>query len=116
MKDMFYENERIINKQLKFVKIRAYGIIQDLETKGLSDKEIVACLGLLMKDSTEYGKDILDYALKTVNARQEQSDAVQAIDTSYTFTDGRIQCKVPAIKPNTREKALPNSKNRKPKS
>jgi hypothetical protein len=112
---MFYENERIINKQLKFVKIRAYGIIQDLESKGLDDKEIVACIGLLMKDSTEFGKDILDYALRTVNSRQEKSNAVKIIDSTYTFVDGRVQCKIPV--PESRRarepKALPNSKNRK---
>jgi hypothetical protein len=110
---MFYENERIINKQLKFVKLRAYGIIQDLETKGLDDKEIVACIGLLMKDSTEFGKDILDYALRTVNSRQEKSNAVEIIDSTYTFMDGRVQRKVPVSKPTRvrKPKALPNSKN-----
>lgn len=111
---MFYENDRIINKQLKFVKIRAYSIIQDLETKGLSDIEIAACIGLLLKDeTTEYQKDILDYALKTVNSRQEQANAVQTINTTYSFYDGRIQRKVRAAKVSTskKRKALLNNKN-----
>lgn len=111
---MFYENERIVNKQLKFAKLRAYGIIQELEAKGLGDKEIIACIGLLLKDEvSEYQKDILEYALKTVNLRQEKSDAVQVIDNSYSWLDGRIQRKIspepPAAAP--KRKARTSNKN-----
>ena len=112
---MFFENERIINKQLKFVKIRAYTIIQDLEGKGLSDIEIASCIGLLMKDeTTEYQKDVLDYALKTVNSRQEQSNAVQIISNTYSFVDGRIQRKIRTpVQTTNKRKTLIAHKNRK---
>jgi hypothetical protein len=89
---MFYESERIVNKQLKHIKLRAYNIIQELEVKGLDDREIMACINLLLKDdSSEFQKDILEFALKTVTLRQEQTD-VQAMDHStYCFIDGRVQ-------------------------
>jgi dTDP-glucose pyrophosphorylase len=91
---MFYENERIVRKQVRVVNSRAYDIIQDLESKGLGDKEIVACIGLLLKqENSEFQVDILNFALKTVNTRQESVDAAKTIDTSYSFIDGRVQCK-----------------------
>lgn len=92
---MFYESERILTKQTKFVNSKAYDIIQDLEGKGLSDAEIKTCLEALMKEeSTEFQKDVLKQALKTVSKRQEPSDATKVIDTSYSFIDGRVQRKV----------------------
>lgn len=90
---MFYENERIIRKQAKVINLKAYEIIQDLETKGLNNQEIISCINLLLKeDSTEFQKDILEHALKTLNLRKESKNVSQ-IDTSYSFIDGRIQPK-----------------------
>lgn len=92
---MFYESERIVNKQLKYEKSRAYEIIQQLESRGLDDDEIISCLNLLMKEEvTEFLGGVLQFALKTVTLRQESPNAVEAFDSSYSFIDGRLQCKV----------------------
>lgn len=90
---MFYESERIIRKQAKVVNTKAYEIIHDLEAKGLSNQEIISCVSLLLKeDNSEFQRDILEHALKTLNLKKESKD-VTKIDTSYVFVDGRVQPK-----------------------
>lgn len=112
---MFYENERIVRKQMKVVNSKAYEIIHDLEAKGLDNKEIIACVKLLLakEDNSEFQVDILKQALKTVNSKQESSHAAQ-IDTSFSFIDGRVQPKCAGlsigVEPKKR-KALRNSSN-----
>ena len=115
---MFYENERILNKQIKYAKLRAYEIVQDLESKGLGDKEIVSCLNLMKKDATEFQLDVLDQALKTLNSREEKSNAVQAFDSTYSFSDGRVQRKVKPLRQHAKtnkRKAQRRNKSRKNK-
>lgn len=116
---MFFENQRIVNKQLKYTKLRAYEIIQDLESKGLGEPEIMSCINLLMKgEISEFQQDVLEFALKTVTSRQEKSDAFQVIDSSYSFIHGRVERKVKPdrqhVKTNKR-KAQRRNKNRKDK-
>lgn len=111
---MFYESERIVRKQLNYTKSKAYDVIRDLESKGLSDKEIASCINLLIKNGpSEFQMDVLNYALKTVTLREETPHAeIQAFDSSYNFIDGRIQCKISAdtSTESTKRKTRGNSK------
>ena len=94
---MFFESERIVNKQIRYANSRAYGIIQGLESKGLGDEEIVSCLNLLLKDEvSEFQKDILSRALKTVTLRQEQKSGIKkgSSTNSYSFIGGRVWPKI----------------------
>lgn len=112
---MFYESERIVRKQLKYTKLKAYDVIRDLESKGLSDKEIISCINLLIKNGpSEFQVDVLNLALKTITLREETPCVkTEAFDSSYDFIDGRVQRKISPNTPITaqKRKTLRNNKN-----
>jgi hypothetical protein len=66
-----YEFDRMIRKQQKFVKTRAYRIIQELEAKSLDNSEQKACLTVLLDnpDNTETQKDVLTFAKNVIENR-----------------------------------------------
>ena len=69
---MFYESQRIVDKHLKLVKSRAYGIINSLESEKLTHDEVLSCINLMMiGDNTETQIDVLNYARQVVLAKQE---------------------------------------------
>lgn len=69
---MFYETERIIRKQQKYIKSKAYATINRLENKGLDDSEISACLDVMLEDdNNETQVDILNLAKTIIVSRQE---------------------------------------------
>ena len=47
---MFYENERIIRKQMKFINQKATEMIDNFKSKDLNPDEITAALELLLED------------------------------------------------------------------
>lgn len=69
---MFYENDRIVRKQKRFVNTKACEMISDLESKGLKSEEVIAALELLLEDetNTEFRTDIINRALAILNAKE----------------------------------------------
>ena len=63
---MFYETERIVRKQEKYVKSKAYDIIEDFKRRGLSDEESLACVELSIKNTNaeDISSDFLSMARK----------------------------------------------------
>ena len=62
-----YDTERIIRKQNKYVKSRAYIIINSLESKKLNNDEILACIQVMLtEDNSEIQIDILNLASKII--------------------------------------------------
>ena len=62
---MFYESERIVRKQRRFLSIRAKEMIDNFKSRGLKDGEIKAALELLLEDKegSEWHKDTVKVAL-----------------------------------------------------
>jgi hypothetical protein len=74
---MFYETERIVRKQQKYVKIKAYSTISRLENKGLSVSEMTNAIDILLTDeNTEFQQDILKLAKHILESRKESSGEV----------------------------------------
>lgn len=68
----FYESERIVRKQQKYEKLKAYEAISKLENKGLSTTEMIDALNILIKDdNTEFRHDVLNRAKAILTSRKE---------------------------------------------
>lgn len=86
---MFYEDERIVRKQQKYVKSKAYQKVKRLEDKGLSDDEIVGCLDVLLaQDNNETQVDILNVARNIVISRQEKVNEDDSGSIELNYVDG----------------------------
>ena len=69
---MFYETERIVHKQMKYLEIQALSIINSFLNKKLSIDEIVACLDVMLKeDISEIKVDILNMARTILISKKE---------------------------------------------
>lgn len=85
---MFYETERIINKQNKYVKRKANDVIISFDGKDLSTKEILACIDVMLtEDNNETKVDILNLARKIVLSNQEKENE-QSTTTQLSFANG----------------------------
>ena len=72
---MFYETERIIRKNQKYEKSRAYATISKLENKGLSKAEMLEAIEILLKDdNTESQQSILELAKRILETLEDDSD------------------------------------------
>lgn len=72
---MFYETQRIINKQHKYVKSRAYGILLKLERGGFKgDKAIDQIDLMLLGKCTETDIDVYNYTKAVLRSRKEKKD------------------------------------------
>jgi hypothetical protein len=72
---MRYESQRIIHKQQKYVKTRAYNVINDLERKGFNSTESIDIIKKMRSDDcNETEQDILDYARKVLELKKENTD------------------------------------------
>lgn len=62
---MFYENDRIVRKQQRFLNQKANEMIDNFRKQKLSDEEIIAALELLLadKNSSELHRDTVEKAL-----------------------------------------------------
>jgi hypothetical protein len=88
---MFYDSERMLRKQLKYVKLKAYETIFALEAKGLEADEVLASIEMLLKsDNSEFQIDILELAKDILLARKEASNEVKDTGSSYTNTSSLI--------------------------
>jgi hypothetical protein len=75
MKYMFFDSARIVEKQEKYEKIRAYDIIDSLEKKNFSlDKMLVVLDFLSCKTDNDFRKAILYKAKKILQARKEKNE------------------------------------------
>ena len=69
---MFYDTERVVRKQLKYEKLKAYSTISKLESKGLTVNEMINALEILLTDSnTEFQQCVLEKAKGILEARKE---------------------------------------------
>ena len=76
MNYVFYESSRIIDKQEKYEKIRAYRVIDSLEKDGLSDEKMLTVINLLIsKTQLDFEKSVLSKALTIINARKEKNES-----------------------------------------
>ena len=77
MNYMFFESSRIIEKQQKYEKTRAYDFIDSLEKTDMSLDTMISTLDLYMKDvDSEYKKIILSKAKSILQARKEEHESV----------------------------------------
>lgn len=71
--NMFYDSLRIIDKQEKYEKIRAYEVILSLEKKDLSSENMISTISVMMEDATnDYHKSIFLKARNILIARKEK--------------------------------------------
>lgn len=83
MNYVFYESSRIIDKQEKYEKIRAYRVIDSLEKDGLSDEKMLTVINLLIgKTQLDFEKSVLSKAINIINARKEKNETSTIIDDS----------------------------------
>ena len=69
---MFYESERIIRKNEKHKKTKAYDLISDLKKKGLSNEEMIEAVKILLSDNNnEFQDDVLNKAKSILEALEE---------------------------------------------
>lgn len=88
---MFYETERIIRKQQRYVKSKACSIISSLESKELTREEVIACIDVMLsEDNSESKVDILNLARKIVTSRKESGNEENPI-TIECATDDRVR-------------------------
>lgn len=66
---MFYEDQRIVRKQARFIRSKALEMIDNFKSKKLDDVEIIAALELLLqdKDNNELHQDIVKKAISILN-------------------------------------------------
>ena len=70
---MFYDSSRIIEKQEKYEKIRAYDVILTLEKKDLSNENMVAAVNLMMVEANnDFHKSVFSRAKDILLARRER--------------------------------------------
>lgn len=84
---MFYETERIVNKQQKYIKQKALNILNSFSDKKLSKEEIIACLDIMLnQDNTETKTDILNMARVIVLSKQEKNDDEKVTSTGVQIS------------------------------
>ena len=85
MKYMFHESMRIVEKQEKYEKIRAYGIIDSLEKNYMTtDKMLLAVDILIDKAHLDFDIAILTKAKSILNVRKEKNEG-NLIDNNATI-------------------------------
>jgi ribosomal protein S24E len=89
---MFYETERIINKQNKYIKRKALDVVNSFMSKTLTQDEIVACIDVMLgEDNTETRVDVLNLARKIVISNKENVDESNAISNEPCISNGLFQ-------------------------
>ena len=67
-----YDAVRIIRKNSKYEKIRAYAVIEKLKAKGLSTTEMVEALEILLKDeNSEFDNSVYSRAKSILESDKE---------------------------------------------
>ena len=82
---MFHESMRIVEKQEKYEKIRAYGVIDSLEKNYMTtDKMLLAVDILIDKAHLEFDIAVLTKAKNILNVRKEKNEG-NLIDNNATI-------------------------------
>lgn len=85
MRYMFFDSARIVEKQEKYEKIRAYDIIESLEKKNFSlEKMLIIIDFMFYKTSSDFNKVILCKAKKILQVRKEKNETDCTIDVPYS--------------------------------
>lgn len=72
---MFHESMRIVEKQEKYEKIRAYGVIDSLEKNYMTtDKMLLAVQVLIDKAHLDFDIAVLTKAKNILNVRKEKNE------------------------------------------
>lgn len=91
---MFYDTERIVRKQEKYEKSKAYEVISTLKHKGLSTKETLACIEVMsfLDNNNESQQAILNLAHRIVASHVEQEclDAENLIITNNSIKSNSL--------------------------
>jgi len=86
MNHMFYESSRIVEKQEKHEKLRAYDLVESLEKNGLDFDRISCALELMSRRSkTEFQSSIISKAKQILLARKEKNEANGTDSTSISI-------------------------------
>lgn len=91
---MFYESERIIRKNEKHKKTKAYDLISDLKKKGLSNEEMIEAIKILLNDNNnEFQDDVFNKAKCILETLEEiKNDPFpKTVDRS---NGARIECPI----------------------
>lgn len=72
---MFYESDRIVRKQRKFINSKAHELIDSFKQNDLKTDEIIAALEvlLLIESNTEFDVDVITHA-KTLLKDKDAND------------------------------------------
>lgn len=82
---MFYDTERIVRKQLKYEKIKAYDIIQEMRAKSMSVSEMIDALEILLNDeNTEFKESVLKRAKSLLEASMEADNEKDQCNSNGT--------------------------------
>lgn len=72
---MLYETQRIIDKQKKYIKSRAYTTLSQIKNKGLTDSQGVDHINMLLsKNPSEFEAEILRYAKQILLSKGEDKN------------------------------------------
>ena len=82
---MFYETHRMMRKQAKYEKTKAYEIIESLRSSELSDDEVLASLDILLNgDNTETFKSVLLLAKRILGGKENEGLEVDTNNSNVT--------------------------------
>ena len=90
----FYESERIIRKNRKYVKSKAYDAYRDSQKKGLSDEEIMHACECAMKHTNVLNEtqiDILGVVRNIAKSNLEKNDETIPNDGDEPSTTDSVQ-------------------------
>lgn len=83
---MFYETERVIHKQQKYVKRQALDVVSSFANKALTFDEVVACIDVMLKeDNNETRVDVLNLARNIVISRKENENEQTTLIEPTTY-------------------------------
>ena len=92
---MFHESQRIIDKNLKYEKMKANNLILDLEQKGMSPEEIIGAIKILSEDeNTEFQASVFKRAIVILKASKEITDERDANRSNAGSVDISIDCPI----------------------
>ncbi len=91
----FHESQRIIDKNLKYEKMKANNLILDLEQKGMSPEEIIGAIKILSEDeNTEFQASVFKRAIVILKASKEITDERDANRSNAGSVDISIDCPI----------------------
>lgn len=88
-----YDTERIIRKQQKYVKLKAYQAIADLNKKGLSGVKAIDALDILLdSDNSEFQQEVLAKAKSILKSQEENDDQENSLSDNVNRNHDDVRC------------------------